>query len=601
MNADSDPIPVDLAREADFSVAHLNVRPSLRQVESGETSETLEPRVMQVLVALAQRRGEVVSRDELILRCWGGRVVGEDAISRVIARVRKLGDANGAFALETIARVGYRLLPAAGASTQPNTEVPATHVTAAARPALLSRPAVWLMAGAAAVLVVAVTILARPSGPDVDSVVARLSERLQEQPGSKDVNQVSDAVRHLGRSGDAREKSAFEALASDDGVHALDVLDDLARQLEASGDTKAAANAYGRLGAIAVLFDSGRAVAAQRRAFELDPHSLRTFQSSFFIGFLKGTSDSLSFTESVLANPRLTEQMRGWVLSHRAFLEAGSPETTESAMRTIDSIKALPTFNRDPVLQASALWVQSVMSYNQNDVQSTYELARQATELWSRIPERTSNSPEPQMIRALYELGDWDAAFELGTAALNRRTREGDLLPVFLVWTMCEAGLVTGRLQDALAFCQSSVRRREGNPAMMKGHAALAAFIEGNTELAAREIEAAHALVPPAGSIPAVILTYEALIAEGSGDLARAEALLASQPGGRTWEEATRYRPTVHAMANRLLGSWLIKAGEPRRACEPLAKASRAYASYRAAQGVSAVAALEKVAGCPPR
>ncbi|WP_297695100.1 hypothetical protein, partial [Phenylobacterium sp.] len=46
----------------------------------------LEPRVMQVLVALARERGEIVSRDDLIASCWAGRIVGEDAINRCTFR-----------------------------------------------------------------------------------------------------------------------------------------------------------------------------------------------------------------------------------------------------------------------------------------------------------------------------------------------------------------------------------------------------------------------------------------------------------------------------------------------------------------------------------
>ena len=74
---------IDLARVADFSLATLSVRPSLRQVESGGVIETVEPRVLQVLVALAQRRGDVVSRDEMTARCWQGRIVGNDAIEKL--------------------------------------------------------------------------------------------------------------------------------------------------------------------------------------------------------------------------------------------------------------------------------------------------------------------------------------------------------------------------------------------------------------------------------------------------------------------------------------------------------------------------------------
>jgi TolB-like protein len=100
---------IDLAREAPFKLADVEVRPSTREVASAHRREIIEPRVMQVLVALGRRCGEVVSRDELTASCWGGRVVGEDAISRCIQAIRKLADTHGGFSVTTIARVGYRL------------------------------------------------------------------------------------------------------------------------------------------------------------------------------------------------------------------------------------------------------------------------------------------------------------------------------------------------------------------------------------------------------------------------------------------------------------------------------------------------------------
>ena len=119
MNADEGLQPVDLAREPDFTLGNLQVRPSSREVEGGGEREVLEPRVMQVLVVLAQRRGQVVSRDQLIEACWAGRVVGEDAINRCIGKVRRLAEAQGGFTVETIARVGYRLTVEAGEEQPP--------------------------------------------------------------------------------------------------------------------------------------------------------------------------------------------------------------------------------------------------------------------------------------------------------------------------------------------------------------------------------------------------------------------------------------------------------------------------------------------------
>lgn len=101
--------PISLAEEADFRLGNVEVRPSTRELRGPFGREVLEPRVMQVLVALARRRGETVSRDQLIVTCWEGRVVSEDAINRVLSRLRRLAEATGGWDLETITKVGYRL------------------------------------------------------------------------------------------------------------------------------------------------------------------------------------------------------------------------------------------------------------------------------------------------------------------------------------------------------------------------------------------------------------------------------------------------------------------------------------------------------------
>lgn len=103
---------VVLAHEPPFSLGSLRVDPPTRQVHDGRGQETLEPRVMEVLVALACARGTIVTREELIARCWGGRIVTDDAINRVLSRIRNLANhiGRGSFALETITKVGYRLV-----------------------------------------------------------------------------------------------------------------------------------------------------------------------------------------------------------------------------------------------------------------------------------------------------------------------------------------------------------------------------------------------------------------------------------------------------------------------------------------------------------
>ena len=105
------PGQVVLAREPRFTLGRVKVRPELREVVSGARREILEPRVMQVLVALARADGEIVTRDELIEYCWSGRIVSDDAINRALSRIRQVAHDLGrdSFRVETITKVGYRL------------------------------------------------------------------------------------------------------------------------------------------------------------------------------------------------------------------------------------------------------------------------------------------------------------------------------------------------------------------------------------------------------------------------------------------------------------------------------------------------------------
>ena len=100
--------PVDLSTVADFHLGALTIRPATREVVHAGVSEILEPRVMQVLVALAQGQDQVVSRERLIARCWGGRIVSEDAINTCMTKVRRLGETFDAYDIQTVPRVGYR-------------------------------------------------------------------------------------------------------------------------------------------------------------------------------------------------------------------------------------------------------------------------------------------------------------------------------------------------------------------------------------------------------------------------------------------------------------------------------------------------------------
>lgn len=88
--ADS-PARVVLAEVEPLGLGHATLRPATRELIWGDERTILEPRVVQTLVALAHANGEVVSRDALVERCWGGLHVGEDAINRALSMARKAG------------------------------------------------------------------------------------------------------------------------------------------------------------------------------------------------------------------------------------------------------------------------------------------------------------------------------------------------------------------------------------------------------------------------------------------------------------------------------------------------------------------------------
>lgn len=101
----------ELARREPFRLGDTLIAPASREVRGPGGQAMIEPRVMQVLLALIDAAGAVVTRDDLIRICWRGQIVGEDAINRAVAGVRRVASvqAAGGFAVETITRTGYRL------------------------------------------------------------------------------------------------------------------------------------------------------------------------------------------------------------------------------------------------------------------------------------------------------------------------------------------------------------------------------------------------------------------------------------------------------------------------------------------------------------
>ena len=117
-----------------FTIAGWTVDPATLRIDNHNSSEKLEPKVMAVLEYLAARPGQVVSRKELEENVWTGTVVGYDAISNAIIKLRKAfgDDAQHPQIIETIPKSGYRLIAAVEATDYE--EVDEGHVEQASSP-----------------------------------------------------------------------------------------------------------------------------------------------------------------------------------------------------------------------------------------------------------------------------------------------------------------------------------------------------------------------------------------------------------------------------------------------------------------------------------
>jgi DNA-binding winged helix-turn-helix (wHTH) protein/TolB-like protein/Tfp pilus assembly protein PilF len=80
------------------------------RVFHGDQSRHLEPKAVHVLYQLALCAGETVSRQELMDKVWHGRVVIDDALTRIISQLRlTFNDSKTRQVIQTVPKKGYRL------------------------------------------------------------------------------------------------------------------------------------------------------------------------------------------------------------------------------------------------------------------------------------------------------------------------------------------------------------------------------------------------------------------------------------------------------------------------------------------------------------
>jgi len=73
-----------------FRVGDWIVEPQLNSISAGGSTIRLEPKIMQVLVCLAEHANEVVSKERLIQSVWTDTFVSDDVLTRSISELRRV-------------------------------------------------------------------------------------------------------------------------------------------------------------------------------------------------------------------------------------------------------------------------------------------------------------------------------------------------------------------------------------------------------------------------------------------------------------------------------------------------------------------------------
>ena len=157
-----------LAKHPRLRIGDWCVDPDAGQISRDGEAIRLEARTMRLLVCLAERRGEVVSVDELLDRVWSGVVVTPDSVYQAVASLRRtLGDdSRQPTYIVNVPRLGYRMLAPVSPWTEPSPNMDPGPSASGERPVPRSRRRVMIAAAVGVVLLTAFLIFMAVRGGD---------------------------------------------------------------------------------------------------------------------------------------------------------------------------------------------------------------------------------------------------------------------------------------------------------------------------------------------------------------------------------------------------------------------------------------------------
>jgi adenylate cyclase len=155
-----------LSTHAPFFLGDARIDPGSLCMERAGSTQRVEAKVMEVLLALAQEPGRVFSRQELEGAVWAGRIVTDDALTNAIGKLRRALDDNPRHPrlIETIPKRGYRLI----VEPEPVTgDAPAPTERSTGAPLARSQRHWWMLAAALVIASLAMVVLWRSKAPEI--------------------------------------------------------------------------------------------------------------------------------------------------------------------------------------------------------------------------------------------------------------------------------------------------------------------------------------------------------------------------------------------------------------------------------------------------
>ena len=405
--------------------------------------------------------------------------------------------------------------------------------------------------------------------------------------------------------------AAAKTFATDDEGASLTLLESLAADLERKGEFSAAASAYSRVAARALLVDRGRGLAARRKAFDLDPTSTNAFQGLFFDTLLiKGADDAKDVGLGVIQRTDVPDEVRGFAMALLGTVEVDRDYDIPAAQARLAAVRAIEERKRDNVFAFERLWLESLIDLRLGAFKAALEKAEEADALQASLPPETPRNGEVMIVRIKFESGDWDGAIKVGAAALDRRQRNGEFVAWPILRSVCLSGVFLGRLEETAPYCQSiSGKGERESGAEGSFNASIYDAARGDFDDARRELAAAEAMGIARPDRPAseadnielylYVKIARLFIAARSGDYAEASRIIDSDQRPDSDNEAIRNMQRVtRATSARLLADALLDAGEQSDGCAAAARAAEFYRQMNAAPGADGATALARRAGC---